>query len=135
MGNWGNLNPADDKKFEEMTDKYMPGYGKADTLGGEIIRAINELVYSYYNNGDIVERYYSSTRNYAKAANDFLLRNVPTYISMRNIYDDIRYEKLLCVNLKSVHDYLVENEEHIFSIPNSVDYQDKAPIEEYDEWD
>ena len=37
-------------KFEEL----VPLEGKADTLAGEIIRAISRIGYRFYNDGDLV---------------------------------------------------------------------------------
>lgn len=39
-------------KFNEMFDKYVPGEGKANTVGGEILRAVNRIAYRNFNDGD-----------------------------------------------------------------------------------
>ena len=41
-----------DNEFETLRDEYVPGIGMADTVGGEIIRAMDRLVYRWYNDGD-----------------------------------------------------------------------------------
>lgn len=41
-------------KYQQDFDrliKLMPGYGPAPTVGGEMMRAANRLVYDFYNNG------------------------------------------------------------------------------------
>jgi len=38
--------------FEPLRAKYVPMMGKAATVGGEIIRAMDRLVYRWYNDGD-----------------------------------------------------------------------------------
>ncbi len=43
-----------DRINNELFDKLVPASGKAETIGGEMLRAINRLVYRYYNDGDIV---------------------------------------------------------------------------------
>ena len=63
MSSWGHLSETDDAKFDELFDKYVPACGKANTLGGEIVRAINRIVYRYYNDGDTVDRYYGNEYN------------------------------------------------------------------------
>ena len=46
--------------YEKLWNNFVPNEGKANTVGGELIRAISRLSYEYYNNGncnarDIVE--------------------------------------------------------------------------------
>lgn len=47
---WNN---AKEKRNAELFDKYVPSSGKAETLGGEILRAWNRVGYRYINDGDI----------------------------------------------------------------------------------
>ena len=37
---------------EPLYDKLVPGQGDAETVEGEMLRAINRIVYRYYNDGD-----------------------------------------------------------------------------------
>lgn len=135
---WGHLNNEDDRFFEDLTDMYMPASGKAETVGGEILRAINRIVYKYYNDGDTVNHYYSSSSNYSWACDSFLSLYVPTYISMKGT-NEYKFEEALCDNLKRVVDYLRNNmekykEKSVFNIPNTIDCLDNAPVTmEYDE--
>ena len=39
-------------KFNQLRNKLVPCHGPSDTVEGEIIRAIAELEYRWYNNGD-----------------------------------------------------------------------------------
>ena len=41
-----------DNFYEELYDKYVPAYGKAKTVGGEIVRAVSRIHYRFYNDGD-----------------------------------------------------------------------------------
>lgn len=41
-----------DSIYHEMYSKYVPPMGKADTVLGEIIRAVSRVCYRYYNDGD-----------------------------------------------------------------------------------
>jgi hypothetical protein len=43
---------ADKDKLSELFDRLVPGEGKADTVEGEIVRAINRVLYRWYNDGD-----------------------------------------------------------------------------------
>lgn len=52
-------------KFEALFDKYVPGSGSCETLGGEILRAVGKTCYRYYNDGDLSwEDYGNETVNY-----------------------------------------------------------------------
>lgn len=133
MSNWGHLSDADRAKFNEFFDKYVPINGSADTLGGEIVRAINRIVYRYYNDGDTVDRYCGNEYNHLRACDTFLKIYCPAYHSLSNI-NELEYEKHLCDRLKKVVDYLIANP-NVFEIPNSTDCIANAPYEpwEYDD--
>ena len=139
--NWGGLSKADNATHDAMWEQYVPSCGKADTLGGEILRAINRIVYKFYNDGDTVARYYSSNYNHSWGAEKFLYKHVPNYYLMRDITDDMDFESAVCKNLKTVVDYLRENPA-LFEVKNTEDFLDLSPKEEwpceeddYDEWD
>ena len=135
MSNWGHLSETDRAKFDEFFDKYVPINGSADTLGGEIVRAINRIVYRYYNDGDTVDRYCGNEYNHLRACDTFLKTYCPAYHSLSNI-NELEYEKHLCDRLKKVFDYLIANP-NVFEIPNSADCVANAPYEpwEYDDED
>lgn len=139
MSSWGHLSETDDAKFNELFDKYVPACGKANTLGGEIVRTINRIVYRYYNDGDTVDRYYGNEYNHLRACDTFLNMYCPAYHSLSNI-NELEYEKNLCDRLKKVFDYLIANP-NAFEIPNSIDCIANAPYEprgydwEYDDED
>ena len=135
MSNWGHLSETDRAKFDEFFDRYVPINGSADTLGGEIVRAINRIVYRYYNDGDTVDRYCGNEYNHLRACDTFLKTYCPAYHSLSNI-NELEYEKHLCDRLKKVLDYLIANP-NVFEIPNSTDCIANAPYEpwEYDDED
>lgn len=142
--NWGGLNVQDNKWNDAMWGEHVPACGKSKCLGGEILRAINRIVYKFYNDGDTVARYYSSSYNHSYGAEKFLMRYVPSYVPMRNIsyYDSLVFEDALCRNLKRVIDYLRENP-CLFEKENTEDFLDLSPKEDWpdylndedDEWD
>lgn len=39
-------------ELKELYDKLVPSYGNAPTVHGELVRAISQLGYEYYNNGN-----------------------------------------------------------------------------------
>lgn len=131
MANWGGLNKHDDKLFSEWTDKYVPACDNADTLAGEIIRAINRLVYRYYNDGDTVDRFYGSVYNHSKACDNFLCEHVPGYETLRGFSEDV-FGYQVNKRLKFIVDFLSNNVEY-FSKPNDEDCLDNAPYEDWSE--
>lgn len=40
------------KEYSELYEKFVPNSGMADTLNGELIRAVSRIVYEYNNNGN-----------------------------------------------------------------------------------
>lgn len=131
---WGNLSNADNATYESLFDMYVPACGKAETLGGEILRAISRIVYRYYNDGDYTYAYYGGTYNYLMVADEFLDTYVDGYISLMNCGQ--HYEKYLCANLKICLDYVVNNPK-VFETPNERDfieesYCERCKVKEYD---
>ena len=48
------IDKLDNEFFNDLRDKLVPGCGKADTVAGEIIRAMDRLIYRFWNDGDMV---------------------------------------------------------------------------------
>jgi hypothetical protein len=48
------------KQFDQWTKDYVPNSGKADTVFGEILRAVNQVAYRYYNDGDLFNEGYGA---------------------------------------------------------------------------
>lgn len=132
--NWGGLTEENQKFEDEMYERFVPWSGKANTLGGEILRAITRIVYKFYNDGDTVARYYSSASNYSWAADTFLIFKVPSYVSLRDYTDNNKFELKLSENFNNIIEYL-RNNENLFSIPNSEDCLDNAPLSQWDEYE
>ena len=131
MANWGNLPAKQDKEFNDWYDMYVPAHGKCDTLGGEIVRAINRLVYRWYNDGDTVDRYCGNVYNHNKACDNFLCERVAGYVTLRNI-SEFDFGDAVCKRLKFVYNYLKKNPK-LFEVPNGEDCLDNAPYEPWPE--
>ena len=43
-----------DKRFDDLDAKYLPGRGEGETKASQIVTAINKLIYKWYNDGDFV---------------------------------------------------------------------------------
>lgn len=132
--NWGGLNDAEKKVNEELFNKYVPACGKAATLGGEILRAINRIVHKFYNDGDTTAHYYSSRYNHSYGAELFLKKYVPDYDPTRDIAEPAEFEEKTSQNLKRVLKYLEDNPV-LFMTVNVEDFLDLSPEEEWDDDD
>ena len=70
------LNEFVGKELEDRNEKYfdlVPGQGKADTVEGEMLRAINKIVYRWGNDGDEYMRGYGTET--AGPAHSFLINS------------------------------------------------------------
>ena len=131
--NWGGLTPENKKFIDEMYKRYVPMCGKADTVGGEIVRAINRICYKYYNDGDTVCHYYSSEYNHSWACDSFLVERVYGYRCMKFV-DEYDFEDRLAFNFNYIAEFLKTHNE-LFEIPNETDCLDDAPLQQWDEDD
>jgi hypothetical protein len=83
---------------EPLYAKLVPGQGDAETLEGEILRAINRIIYRWFNSGDkYYEGYGTET---AGPAHSFLVNaNHPLKAIMNRLFrefiSDDEYEKML----------------------------------------
>ena len=99
-----------ESRNEPLFDKLVPGQGTAETLEGEMLRAVNRLVYRYYNDGDKYNEGYGTET--AGPAHSFLVNAVhPLRAKMDSIMDeefksDGEYERMLKVVLGLVLDYI-----------------------------
>ena len=71
------------QQIEELAikwfEKLVPVSGKADTKGGEIMRAAMRLLYRYHNAGNVVRSGYGLTTCWSSAM--FLIDNAPAEIA------------------------------------------------------
>ena len=47
-----HIDHLDQTYFNDLRDRLVPACGMANTVAGEIIRAMDRLIYRYYNDGD-----------------------------------------------------------------------------------
>ena len=62
-----------EKRNQKLFDKLVPGSGAAKTVEGELMRAINRLVYRWYNDGDYFYKGYGAET--AGPAHSFLVNS------------------------------------------------------------
>ena len=136
--NWGGLSDEQEEIWNDWWNQYVPSMGKANNVGGEIMRAISRIVYRFYNDDDTVDHYYGSNFNVLIGADRYLSNTLKgnIYTSLEGIWDENKYEKLLIQNMASIFKYLQQNQ-NLFSKRNNEDYQDLGEWQrpEYDDDD
>ena len=97
-----------EKRNDQLFDKLVPGMGKADTLEGETLRAINRIIYRYYNDGDYWYCGYGTET--AGPAETFLRQFAPidlrTELEASNCSENEHYEKQLVIMLEKIVTYI-----------------------------
>ena len=111
-------------KFEEL----VPMEGKADTLAGEIVRAISRIGYRFYNDGDQVGVGYG--KETCNPPTRFLASVTGTAIAdmiraLWQVSDEAAYERLLEITTEMAMDYIDAHPElHEQPAPDMWDYRD-----------
>ena len=120
-------------RFEEL----VPLEGKADTLAGEIVRAISRIGNRFYNDGDQVGVGYGKQTCNPPAR--FLASETNTAIgdmvrALWQVTDEAAYERLLDVVTEMAMDYIDSHPElREQPAPDMWDYQDEQ--EDRDDYD
>ena len=128
---------------EPLFDKLVPGQGTAETLEGEMLRAVNRLVYRYYNDGDKYNEGYGTET--AGPAHSFLVNAVhPLRAKMDSIMgeeklSDNEYESMLKMVLGLILDYIESKEgEYTKNTQGDIfdyesEYEDEDDYSDYDD--
>ena len=103
-----------EKRNNVLTDKLVPGSGAAETVEGELMRAINRLVYRWYNDGDYFYKGYGAET--AGPAHSFLVNSnqieFPLQSTLTSTFnkamnaDEDEYERLIKFALEKVVDHV-----------------------------
>ena len=140
-----------EKRNEVLYDKLVPGSGNSDFIEGEMLRAINRIVYRFYNDGDFFYKGYGAET--AGPAHSFLInsREIPFEIQMtlKSIFNKIMkssypadgsedeiYERGIKMALEQILDHIegkdgnyTESDEDMFN------YESEYEDEEEDDYD
>ena len=102
------------KRNDALFDKLVPGSGDSETVEGEMIRAINRIIYRFFNDGDYFYRGYGAET--AGPAHSFLINSnqIPFDIqsTLTSIFDKAMgadedgYERLIKFALEKVVDHV-----------------------------
>jgi len=92
-----------------LYNKLVPGQGNAETVEGEMLRAMNRIAYRYYNDGDKYFQGYGTET--AGPAHSFLVNaNHPLKSAMNRIFNepisDSEYEQMIKDALDIILDYI-----------------------------
>lgn len=103
---------AREEKINALFNELVPASGKADTVAGEIIRAVCRISYRNYNDGDHIGVGYG--KETCNPAARYLASKAGTKVSqviskMWGIEDDRYYKKMLVTLEESVLEYLEQH--------------------------
>ena len=129
-----------EKRNDALYGKLVPGMGKADTKEGEMLRAINRIIYRYYNDGDEYFRGYGTET--VGPAHSFLVNaNTGVRSAMEKIFGDgTNYEETIQDALEHILSHIeakqgkyTPNTEDMFSY--EAEFEDEEDYEDdyYDE--
>ena len=117
---------AAETRINALFEELVPASGKADTVAGEIIRAVSRIAYRNSNDGDHVGVGYGNetcnpaARYLGEVAGSHVQQAV---IDMWGIHDDSRYDKAVEALEEAVLAYLDEHPE-LKTTPNTEDMWD-----------
>lgn len=126
-----------EEPLSALFNAFVPPRGNADTVGGELVRAMNRINYRCYNDGDWFFCGYGletcgSCATYISETIDFWDEFYRIAESSKSDYDvdDIVYEDELNTTTKKFCDYMFDHTE-LFATPNTEDCLDFG----VDEWE
>ena len=139
-----------EKRSNDYFEKLVPGQGNADTIEGELLRAINKIIYRYYNDGDFYYKGYGTET--AGPAHSFLINStdIPSEIqsTLKSIFSKIMsssgdeekiYERLTEFALEKILDYIdskdgnyTESDEDMFNY--DAEYEDEEDYDDDDDY-
>ena len=131
-----------EKRNDALYSKLVPASGNSDFIEGEILRAINRIIYRYYNDGDFFYQGYGAET--AGPAHAFLTnsREIPFKLSntLTQIFNkaigapEDGYARLLNFALETILDY-IESKEGNYTKSNEdmFNYESEFEDDSYDE--
>lgn len=127
-----------EEKINALFEELVPASGKADTVAGEIVRAITRIGYRNYNDGDHVGVGYG--RETCNPAARYLMKKADADVAQAvsdlwGVVDDGHYDMLLAALEEAVLDYL-EAYPELRQQANKEDMWDyRDPEEDVDRYD
>ena len=113
---------AIDAKMQELFEQYVPSSGAAETVGGEIVRAMNRIGYRFYNDGDRAREGYG--RETVNPACRYLVEGQHLKLNIwDNYYTEDEYNYQMYEDFKNIFEHLDQHPE-LFTAPNTRDMWD-----------
>lgn len=124
--------------LETWSDEYMPASGKANTVGGEIVRAVERILYRWWNDGDKIGRGYGKETCNPPAR--YIIETCPDFEMVDDLerflegdrsmpFDDNGYDTWQESFKKAIENYLRSHPE-LFKKVNNEDMWDYADSSE-----
>lgn len=133
---WSGLTPENDKIWDSLFEEYVPSCGTADTVGGEIVRAMTRIIYRYYNDGDMAGVGYGNQT--VNSSDRYLSYVVPNYRLLDGDFiegDDDAYEEAMLNNHRTVFNYLMGSGKASFEMQNTFDSRKASEEDLMREWE
>lgn len=133
----GDLQQASINRLNELFDELVPPIGKAESLAGEIVRAISRIGYRFINDGDHLGIGYG--KETCNPAGRFLIDKTNHAIAVMvralwDIADEDTYEKILKTLIIAVVEYVEGHPElEKQDTPDMYEYRDEYDVDKYDD--
>lgn len=126
-----------EERINKLFEKLVPASGKAESLAGELIRAMSRTAYRFYNDGDQVGMGYG--KETCNPAASFLMVKGSKRVSslataIWGIYDESAYEDLLDILAGAVADYVEQNPD-LRTIQTEDMWDYRTDEDEDDDWE
>ena len=142
------MEKKNEKRINEMFERLVPAMGKAETVAGEIVRAMCRIGYRWSNDGDMIGQGYGketcnpAARFLAAKCDEETAHRLWILMYEVGLLPDDLYEEKLDEVLAGVlafldaHPELEEtwNEENMFDFADPDEDRDDCDEDEYDEW-
>lgn len=125
-----------EKRNGVLFSKLVPNQGKCDTLEGETLRAINRIIYRYYNDGDYwFDGYGCETAGPAETfLREFAPIDLRPELEASNCSENEAYEKPLEIMLEKIVTYIESRTEFAKNYKDMFDCDSRyEEEEEYEE--
>ena len=135
-----NTMTAAENRINALFEEFVPVSGKADTVAGEIVRAVTRIAYRNWNDGDHVGVGYG--KETCNPAARYLMKKAGADVAQAvsdlwGVWDDGHYNMLLERLEEAALDYIEENPE-LKATANSedmYDYRDRdEDVDDEEEW-
>ena len=114
------------KRNDVLFDKLVPGSGDSETVEGEMIRAINRIIYRFFNDGDYFYRGYGAET--AGPAHSFLINSNQIPFDLQSTLTSI-FDKAMGAD-EDGYERLIK-----FALEKVVDHVEATPEDEYTKLD